>query len=361
MIRFRSGFGSLQMSSSAVRTALVLMATFVASSQATKCPPESTNLDGPRRVILDLDGGGDDGWALLMLLANEERYNICIQAVTCSHGNARVSDVLVNVLRVLDSLDRLDVPVYVGASEPLITPGPNRNVSHYFWGNNGFGDVEFDCLPSVDSLHPIHAVEAMRELFEMYPNRITLLAVGPLTNLALLYKMYPETKEKIGGLYILGGNRHGVGNTALTAEFNFFRDPEAAHIVINNSPMIVHVFPWETVLAQTFTTRWRFETFAETINPAVEVLNRVEYKVYAEEEIWTPCDMYVAAIFLNSSILQTVQSYRADVELTGTVTRGMMAILHHVKDVNQHNVVVIDRIDSHEVQRMLVALNNAAK
>ncbi|XP_035919667.1 pyrimidine-specific ribonucleoside hydrolase RihA-like isoform X2 [Anopheles stephensi] len=348
------------MSSFVVRSVLMLMALFVASSQASKCPRESTGRDGPRRVVLDLDGGGDDGWALLMLLENEERYNICIQAVTCSHGNARVSDVLVNVLRILDSLNRLDVPVYVGASEPLITPGPNRNDSHYFWGNNAFGDVEFDSLPSVDSSQSVHAVEAMRELFEQHPNQITLLVVGPLTNLALLYKIYPATKEKIGGLFILGGNRHGVGNTALAAEFNFFRDPEAAHIVLNNSPMIVYVFPWETVLLQTFTTRWRFETFAETTNPAVEVLNRVEYKVYAEEEIWTPCDMYVAAIFLNASILQSVQSYRADVELTGTVTRGMMAILHHVKDANQHNVVVIDRIDSDEVQRMLVALNNAS-
>ncbi|XP_049301714.1 pyrimidine-specific ribonucleoside hydrolase RihA-like [Anopheles funestus] len=342
--------------SSAFRV-LMLMVTLAGSLLAIKCPLESNGLEGPRRVILDLDGGGDDAWALVMLLANEKRYNICVQAVTCSHGNARVLDVLVNVLRILDSLDRLDIPVYVGASEPLITPGPNRNASHYFWGVDGFGDVEFDWLPTVDSLHPVHAVEAMRELFEKYPNEITLLAVGPLTNLALLYKMFPETKDKIGALYILGGNRHGVGNTGLAAEFNFFRDPEAAHIVLNNSPMIVHVFPWETVLLQTFTTRWRFETFEQTTNPAIEVLNRVEYEVYAKEELWTPCDMYVAAIFLNSSILQSVQSYRAEVELSGSLTRGMMAILYHVKNVNQHNVAVIDKIDSQQVQHMLVALN----
>uniref|UniRef100_A0A182M531 Inosine/uridine-preferring nucleoside hydrolase domain-containing protein n=1 Tax=Anopheles culicifacies TaxID=139723 RepID=A0A182M531_9DIPT len=288
MIRFPYGFGSLQMSSGL--RVLMLMPTLAGSSQAIKCPQESVGQAKPRRVILDLDGGGDDAWALLMLLANEQQYNICVQAVTCSHGNARVSDVLVNVLRILNSLDRLDVPVYVGASEPLITPGPTRNASHYFWGNDGFGDVEFGGIPSVDSLQPMHAVHAMKELFEKHPHEITLLAVGPLTNLALLYKMYPETKDKIDALYILGGNRHGVGNTGLAAEFNFFRDPEAAHIVLNNSPMIVHVFPWETVILQTFTTRWRFETFAETTNPAIEVLNQVEYEVYAKEDIWTPCD-----------------------------------------------------------------------
>uniref|UniRef100_A0A182PJ34 Inosine/uridine-preferring nucleoside hydrolase domain-containing protein n=1 Tax=Anopheles epiroticus TaxID=199890 RepID=A0A182PJ34_9DIPT len=335
------------------------MAALVGSSLGTKCPLEDVPLcDGPRRVILDLDGGGDDAWALVMLLSNEEKYNICVQAVTCSHGNARVSDVLVNVLRILASLDRLDVPVYGGASEPLITPGPTRNASHYFWGSNGFGDVEFESSFSVNTLESLHAVESMNDLFQMYPNKIALLAVGPLTNLALLYKMYPETRDKIAGLYLLGGNRHGVGNTALAAEFNFFRDPEAAHIVLNNSPMIVHVFPWETVLLQTFTTKWRFETFRQSTNPAVQVLNQVENVVYAQEEIWTPCDMYVAAIFLNGSILQTVKSYRAEVELTGTVTRGMMAILHHVKDVNQHNVAVIDEIDAAEVERMLVALND---
>ncbi|XP_041766260.1 pyrimidine-specific ribonucleoside hydrolase RihA-like [Anopheles merus] len=345
--------------SSVIRALMLMVALLAGASLAIQCPPEDTPAEGgPRRVILDLDGGGDDAWALVMLLSNEAQYNICVQAVTCSHGNARVSDVLVNVLRILDSMDRLDVPVYVGASEPLITPGPNRNTSHYFWGNNGFGDVEFDSPFAVDSLVSLHAVEAMNELFEKYPNQITLLAVGPLTNVALLYKMYPETRDKIGDLYILGGNRHGVGNTALAAEFNFFRDPEAAHIVLNNSPKIVRVFPWETVLLQTFTTRWRFETFKHTTNPAVELLNQVEYVVYAREEIWTPCDMYVAAIFLNSSILRTVKTYRAEVELTGRVTRGMMAILHHVKDSSQHNVAVIDEIDTEEVQRMLVALNH---
>lgn len=164
MIRY--GFGSLQMSS-AIRALMLMVALLAGASLAIKCPPEDTLAEGgPRRVILDLDGGGDDAWALVMLLSNEAEYNICVQAVTCSHGNARVSDVLVNVLRILYSLDRLDVPVYVGASEPLITPGPNRNTSHYFWGNNGFGDVEFDSPFVVDSLVSLHAVEAMNELFE---------------------------------------------------------------------------------------------------------------------------------------------------------------------------------------------------
>ncbi|XP_053670842.1 pyrimidine-specific ribonucleoside hydrolase RihA-like [Anopheles nili] len=322
------------------------------------CSPDDTLSNGPKRVILDLDGGGDDAWALVMLLMNEAKYNICVQAVTCANGNAAVSDVAVNVLRILDSLNRTDIPVYLGASEPLITPESSRNISHYFWGMNGFGDVEFDSTPTTSTLPMVHAVEKMNELFQEYPGQITLLAVGPLTNVALLYKMYPQTREKIGAIYILGGNRHGVGNTALAAEFNFFRDPEAAHIVLNSSPMIVHVFPWETVLSQTFTTRWRFKEFEETTNPAIEVLNRVEHEVYAEEEIWTPCDMYVAAIFLNDSILESIQSYHAVVELNGAVTRGMMAILHHVKDVKQHNVVVIDKIDADEIQRMLVSLND---
>uniref|UniRef100_A0A182QG45 Inosine/uridine-preferring nucleoside hydrolase domain-containing protein n=1 Tax=Anopheles farauti TaxID=69004 RepID=A0A182QG45_9DIPT len=337
----------------------VLMLMVALAGSNAKCPPQDSAPDGPRRVILDLDGGGDDAWALVMLLANEWRYNICLQAVTCVHGNARVPDVVVNVMRILESLNRLDVPVYVGVNEPLLTPGPNRNESHFFWGDNGFGDVDFGHPPSMDALQPVHAVERMNALFHQYPNKISLLAVGPLTNVALLYKMYPETRDKIAGVYILGGNRHGVGNTAGTAEFNFFRDPEAAHIVLNNSPMPVHVFPWETVLVHTFPTRWRFEAFEQTTNPAIEVLNGVEYEVYAEEETWTPCDMFVAAVFLNTSILQTVQSYRAEIELQGSVTRGMMAILHHVKDVSKHNVIVIDRIDHQEVQRMLIALNHA--
>ncbi|XP_058117687.1 pyrimidine-specific ribonucleoside hydrolase RihA-like [Anopheles ziemanni] len=340
----------------------LLLASFVAScSAASKCPLEEGKTPGVvRRVILDLDAGGDDAWALTMLLMNEEKYNICVQAVTCTHGNAQVQDVEVNVLRILEALGRTDVPVYVGAKEPLITPPPDRKDSHYFWGENGFGDVDFGMKPVKRIQTPEHAVHKMKDLFLRYPNQISLLAVGPLTNVALLYKMYPEVKDKIASLYILGGNRHGVGNTAFAAEFNFFTDPEAAHIVLNNSPMTVQVFPWETVvsLMSQFSTRWRFETFMKTSNPAIRVLNKVEWEVYAQEDGWTPCDMYVAAVFLNRSILESVVKYRATVELNGRVTRGMMAILHHVTDSEQHNVAVIDKVDEEEIRQMLLSLDS---
>uniref|UniRef100_A0AAG5D3Q0 Inosine/uridine-preferring nucleoside hydrolase domain-containing protein n=1 Tax=Anopheles atroparvus TaxID=41427 RepID=A0AAG5D3Q0_ANOAO len=341
-------------------TAVWLLVILAGSSSASKCPrAEAETPGGVRRVILDLDAGGDDAWALTMLLMNEEKYNICVQAVTCTHGNAQVPDVAVNVLRILEALGRLDVPVYLGASEPLITPPPERKDSHYFWGHNGFGDVDFGGMPVTSFPQPEHAVLKMNELFQSYPNRITLLAVGPLTNVALLYKMYPEVRDKIASVYILGGNRHGVGNTAFAAEFNFFSDPEAAHIVLNNSPMTVNVFPWETVvsLMSLFSTTWRFETFIKTSNRAIQVLNKVEWEIYAQEDGWTPCDMYVAAVFLNNTILESVVKYRATVELNGRVTRGMMAILHHVTDSEEHNVAVIDKIDGEEVRRMLLSLD----
>ncbi|XP_049537070.1 pyrimidine-specific ribonucleoside hydrolase RihA-like [Anopheles darlingi] len=347
-----------------VAVAVLLVALALGSGgivQASKCPRSEKSLNGGvRRVILDLDAGGDDAWALVMLLANEERHNICLQAITCTHGNAAVADVALNVLRILEAMNRLDVPVYLGATEPLIRPQSHRNESHYFWGQDGFGDAEFDTQPSTHYLEPMHAVQKMYELFTLYPHRITLLAVGPLTNVALLFKMYPEAASKMEALYILGGNRHGVGNTAVAAEFNFFTDPEAANIVLNNAPMIVNVFPWETVvtLIPEFSTQWRFETFHDSPNPAIQVLNRVESIVYAEEKGWTPCDMFVATVFLNSSIVQTRVTHRAEVELSGRVTRGMMAILHHIKEVEQHNVAIIDAIDAVEVRRMLLALKD---
>ncbi|XP_052865549.1 pyrimidine-specific ribonucleoside hydrolase RihA-like [Anopheles cruzii] len=339
--------------------AWLMVALVGGSALASKCPRNA----GVRRVILDVDAGGDDAWALILLLMNEERYNICVEAVTCTHGNAAVTDVAVNVLRILEGLNRLDVPVFLGAAESLITSTANGNDSLHFWGKNGFANVEFDSNPSTGHLESVHAVQKMYELFTLHPNKITLLAVGPLTNVALLFRMYPEVRSKIEALYILGGNRHGVGNTALAAEFNFYNDPEAANIVLSSWPKIVNVVPWETVdlLGSAFLTQWRFDTFAETTNPAIKVLNRIEAIVYAGHTEWTPCDMYVAAIFLNASISTSVVTHRAEVELNGRVTRGMMAILHHIKDEEQHNVAIIDRIDDDQVRRMMVALNDFPK
>ncbi|XP_055608733.1 pyrimidine-specific ribonucleoside hydrolase RihA-like [Uranotaenia lowii] len=324
------------------------------------CPSSrQTGSSGVRRVIIDLDAGGDDAWALTMLLMDEAKYNVCVQAITCTHGNTDVDNVAKNVARILDGLGRTDIPVYKGAQERLITPAPSREISQYFWGVDGFGDVHFAHTPSLAVIKSGHAVDRLNELFLKYPGEITILCVGPLTNLALLFKLYPDTKHNIAGIYILGGNRNGVGNTDLAAEFNFFGDPEAANIVVNNAPVVMNIFPWETILSlsEEFTTQWRFKEFVSTPNPAIQVLNQVEEVIYANLPGWTPCDMYLAAIFLNPKLIDSSVRYKADVELNGRLTRGMLAIQYHVQDEKLFNVNIIDTVDEDVLREMVINLN----
>lgn len=97
-----------------------------------------------------------------------------------------------------------------------------------------------------------HAVTAINDIITNNPNVITIISVGPLTNLALAYKMYPEITSQIKEIFIMGGNHLGVGNMTRAAEFNFHADPESAHIVLDKSKCMVTILPWEACLEKNF-------------------------------------------------------------------------------------------------------------
>ncbi|XP_062555101.1 inosine-uridine preferring nucleoside hydrolase-like [Armigeres subalbatus] len=330
----------------------------LAQTIAVICFPCSTT-DQRRRIIVDQDGGGDDAWALLMLLMNENQFNVSVEAITCTYGNTDLENSVRNAARILDSLNRRDVPLFRGTSERLITPAPARDDNGYFWGEDGFGDVVFDGEPDLTDIPDEHAVMKMYQLIRRYPGEITILCLGPLTNLAMLFKMFPHAKKDIAQIYILGGNRYGVGNTAYAAEFNFLTDPEAANIVVNNAPTMLNIVPWETVLdlERIFPIEWRFEVFKQPRNRAVQILNEVESVVYANISSWTPCDMYAAAVLLDSCLINLENRYKADVELSGRITRGMLGILYREDREHQFNVNIIDEIDEDALKQMVVDLN----
>lgn len=126
----------------------------------------------------------------------------------------------------------------------------------YFNGCDGFGD----CLENDDGLEDVssfvqsqHAVTVIHELCQARPKQITLILVGPLTNLALGYTMYGEEfGQNIKDLYIMGGNYQGVGNSTRAAEFNFHSDPEAAHAVLLKTRCPITILPWEPCTQERF-------------------------------------------------------------------------------------------------------------
>lgn len=323
-----------------------------ASKSTTKAEP---SVEAVRRVVVDVDAGPDDVWALFHLLSSP---GVRIEAINCVKGNTNVTNVGRNVLRLLTALGKeQEIPVYLGSNERLITPEPAVNPNGGYFGSDGFSDIEFPDLPEPNvTLLRTSLFNDMNRLIDQYPNELTFIQLGPLTNLALLFKVFPETRHHIRDLFIMGGNRHGVGNTEKAAEFNFYSDPEAAHIVINNFGGNITVLPWETASRENLVANqtWRFEFLGSGGHPVLQMLNPVEKKPLGEDDNWMPCDLLVAMAYTNPEIVTETKRYRADVELYGWLTRGQL-VLDHMNQ-GQGNVTIIDNMDHARIAQMLTDL-----
>jgi pyrimidine-specific ribonucleoside hydrolase len=176
-------------------------------------------------VILDVDTGVDDALAVLFAVKHPA---IEIRAITCVAGNAPLAQVVENTLRILDAAGAPPIPVAAGAIRPLLAPA--RSASHVH-GENGLGGIE---LPSTSrDPEEVGAVELMRRALMASTERITIVALAPQTNLALLLRTHPEVVERIERIVFMGGSA-GVGNATAVAEFNVWHDPEAAAIVLGS-------------------------------------------------------------------------------------------------------------------------------
>ena len=184
---------------------------------------------GKRNIIIDCDPGIDDVVALCFAFANEDKFNIL--GITTVAGNQTIEKVTHNTIGLMSFLDK-DVKIAKGAKCPLIREKrPAVNVH----GENGVGDYEF---PHTKELCPDNAVLFLRDTIMASEGKVTLVPIGPLTNIALLIKTFPEVMEKIELLSIMGGSTT-VGNTTPVAEFNVWADPEAARIVFDSKLPIV--------------------------------------------------------------------------------------------------------------------------
>jgi inosine-uridine nucleoside N-ribohydrolase len=180
----------------------------------------------PKRILLDTDPGIDDACAILLALASPE---ISLEGLSIVHGNCSLEQATINALSILELANAGHIPVAKGCELPLVQPSLLAPETH---GNTGLG---YAVLPEART-RPIvqHGSDFLIEKIMSAPGEITLVAIGPLTNLALAVRQEPRIVQAVGEVIVMGGAIRYEGNTTALAEFNTYVDPHAAHIVFHS-------------------------------------------------------------------------------------------------------------------------------
>ena len=273
-------------------------------------------------LLIDTDPGVDDALALLMAFA-DSRHEIV--GLTIAAGNVGLAHTVANALKLCEIAGRQDIPVFPGCDAPLLHAAEDAAFVH---GSDGFGGTGY--APATRAPASEHAALAILRLSHEHAGRLLLVALGPLTNLALALKLDPTLPRRVARCVVMGGAVTGHGNMTPAAEFNIGFDPEAAHIVFAAfAPAIgarIELADWEAVLRHGFAhadfERWLQAGTARARFYAAISQHTRDWALARRGERWHSADALAMALALApDSALETVERPLA-VELAGSHGRG---------------------------------------
>ncbi|BFZ04355.1 hypothetical protein BsWGS_07394 [Bradybaena similaris] len=299
------------------------------------------------RVILDVDTGIDDSHAIMLALAHP---NVEILAITCANGNVNVDLVCANTLRVLKACGREDIPVYRGAECSLL-----GNTSQF----ENFSGEAWNIPVDSSVIQPEHAANAMIRIITNNPGEVTVVALAPLTNLALAMRLDSTVGRKIKDLYIMGGNIEARGRVSTCAEFNFYNDPEAAQVVLKEFINIT-ILPYE--VCRRFLLSWDF--FDLWTNAGTHVSDFVKRSVLESakparvggREGYRSCDGYCMALVIDRSVVLSAEPVYCTVELSGQFTRGQMVVDWDGLLQQPCNTLVVKELDIEKIKLLFMLM-----
>lgn len=299
-----------------------------------------------RSVVFDTDPGHDDAIALLMAAAASD---IDLEAVTTVHGNHVLRKTVRNALQILEVADRSEVPVAAGMANPMVR---EPLITTHVHGETGLDGPDLS-EPTTDPVET-HAVDTIIETVRTM-EELTIVAVGPLTNIGMAFRKAPDIVDQVSALYIMGGAM-GTGNQTPSAEFNILADPEAAAVVFESGVPITMVGLDAT--HQAILSADRFEEirgFDSAVGTMVADLLEFYAEFYRRRydiDGVVIHDALTVAGLLEPAVLET-RDYAVSIDTTGEYTDGRTVVDVHDVTGAEPNASVAVGVDTERFFEML--------
>lgn len=272
-------------------------------------------------LIIDTDPGVDDAFALALACASPE---VELLAVTTVFGNAALDTTTRNALRVLALCGRSDVPVARGAERPLVYP--QEHEAELVHGSDGLSGHAHLLPASPNDVVELDAVALMAQVLAEAAEPVTIVPIGPLTNIALLLAAHPGLHGKIERLVVMGGGLSG-GNTTASAEFNLWSDPEAAHRVLVEERVPTVLVPIDLTFQCMVERPWLDRLAASGERGATLVRLAADYVAHYTEFFGKECTILHDAIAVAEAIrpgLLSTRTYPVQVDCAFGPSRGTL-------------------------------------
>jgi purine nucleosidase len=306
------------------------------------------------KVLIDTDPGVDDALAILMAHAYAD-----VVALNIAAGNVSLHHTVANALKLVETIGA-EMPVFGGCATPLVQPAEDAGFVH---GKDGFGDAGY--LPSTRAAEAEHAVHALLRLSHEHAGNLAVVAMAPLTNLAMALQIDRTLPQRIAKLVIMGGAVSGHGNTQrVPAEFNIGFDPEAAHVVFSSWPQVTLV-DWEATMRHGIEFE-RLQRWLDADDPRARFFAAISRKT----RDWTRsrgrprllvADALAMAVALQPEIVLRAEEHHVAIELDGTLTRGATVVDWEDRLGTAANARIVLDVDQAQFETMIaVALGAAA-
>ncbi|CAN5704683.1 nucleoside hydrolase [soil metagenome] len=308
------------------------------------------------RLLIDTDTAGDDVTSLLFGL----RWpGVTLEAITVVAGNVYLEQAVRNALYTTEVARRPEVPVYAGAARPLLRP---LVTAHYVHGEDGMGNSNFP-EPAV-SARCENAAEAIVAAADRHAGELEIIAQGPLTNIALAFMRDPGLPAKVKRLWIMGGSNNALGNITPAAEFNFYVDPEAAHVVLGGG-FNTTLVPWDVCLGDGVLMRdelgpilglkTALSEFYLAVNRGAWEFMRSHPEGMQMDGISHP-DALTIAMAIDHRVIVDQGRYFVDVEHRGDITSGYSLVDRNGVLRKPPNADVVLKADKELFKSMLLRL-----